>query len=65
MSYLQLFRDDTKIAKLMFVERKTIDNVSANVAKKVNVKNRQNLTLFSIRNSLIKIVRLGKYKDGK
>lgn len=65
MSYLQLFRDDTEIAKLMFVERKTIDNVSANVAKKVNVKNRQNLTLFSIRNSLVKIVRLGKYKDGK
>lgn len=54
-----------EIAKLMFVERKTIDNVFANVAKKINIKNRQNLTLFSIRNSLIKIVRLGKYKDGK
>lgn len=49
----------------MFVERKTIDNVFANVAKKINIKNRQNLTLFSIRNSLVRIARLGKYKDGK
>lgn len=37
------------IAKLMFVERKTVDNLFTNVSRKLGIKNRLNLTLYSIR----------------
>lgn len=47
-----------EIAQLMFVERKTLDRFFSNISKKIEVKNRHNLVLFSIRHGLTKIARL-------
>lgn len=41
-----------EIAALMFISRKTVDNLFNNVAKKISVQNRHNLTLFCIRMGL-------------
>lgn len=47
--------DYMEIAKLMFISRKTVDNLFNSVAKKFGVQNRLNLTLFCIRMKLVKI----------
>ena len=44
-----------EIAKLMFISRKTVDNLFHSVAKKFGVHNRHNLTLFCFRMRLTKI----------
>jgi len=41
-----------KIAEIMFVETKTIQTYFDRIAKKLNVKNRQELTIFSLQNGL-------------
>ncbi len=38
-----------KIATLMFISKKTVDNLFNSVAKKIGVQNRHNLTLFCIK----------------
>jgi len=43
-----------EIATLMFISRKTVDNLFNSVAKKFGVHNRHNLTLFCIRMRLAK-----------
>jgi DNA-binding NarL/FixJ family response regulator len=47
----------SEIANLMFVERKTLDRFFANISKKIEVKNRHNLALYSLRHGLVKIAR--------
>lgn len=54
-----------EIAALMFVERKTLDRFFSNISKKIEVKNRHHLTLFSLRHGLVKIARLRGLGDGK
>lgn len=46
--------DYGEIATLMFISRKTVDNLFNSVAKKFGVQNRHNLTLFCIRMRLTK-----------
>lgn len=48
--------DYIEIAKLMFISRKTVDNLFNSVAKKFGVQNRLNLTLFCIRMKLAKML---------
>jgi DNA-binding NarL/FixJ family response regulator len=43
-----------EIATLMFISRKTVENLFNSVAKKIGVHNRHNLTLFCIRMRLTK-----------
>ena len=43
-----------EIAKLMFISKKTVDNMFNSVAKKLGVQNRHNLTLFCIKMKLAK-----------
>lgn len=43
-----------EIATLMFISRKTVDNLFNSVAKKFGIQNRHNLTLFCIRMKLAK-----------
>lgn len=43
-----------EIAALMFISKKTVDNLFNSVARKVGVQNRHNLTLFCIRMRLAK-----------
>lgn len=43
-----------EIATLMFISRKTVDNLFNSVAKKLGVQNRHNLTLFCIKMRLAK-----------
>lgn len=51
-----------EIATLMFISRKTVDNLFNSVAKKVGVQNRHNLTLFCIR---MRLVRFSTVKTAK
>jgi DNA-binding NarL/FixJ family response regulator len=46
-----------QIAKLMFVELKTVQTYFDRVAKKCNVNSRQALTLFSLQNGLARVAR--------
>nr|WP_294991343.1 LuxR C-terminal-related transcriptional regulator [uncultured Sediminibacterium sp.] len=47
-----------EIAALMFISRKTVDNLFNSVAKKVGVQDRHNLTLFCIRMGLTRFLNL-------
>lgn len=48
--------DYSHIARIMFVEPKTLNNIFYNIAKKLNVKDRHNLTIFSIRIGYARLV---------
>jgi DNA-binding NarL/FixJ family response regulator len=48
----------SEIATLMFISRKTVDNLFNSVAKKIGVQNRHNLTLFCLRIGLAKFATL-------
>ncbi len=50
-----------EIATLMFISRKTVDNMFNSVAKKFVVQNRHNLTLFCIR---MRLAKLSTVKNG-
>lgn len=50
--------DYKEIGKIMFVEPKTVDTFFNRISKKLNIKNRQSLTLFALRRGLARIARL-------
>jgi two-component system, NarL family, invasion response regulator UvrY len=52
--------ENSEIANLMFIRRKSVDNLFSNVSKKLNVKSRFVLALVSIRLGLVKIARISK-----
>jgi len=47
-----------EIAQLMFVSTSTIRSYYDSIAKKLNINGRSNLSLFAIRNGLVKVARL-------
>lgn len=55
--------ETAEIAKLMFIERKTAENLFANASKKMSVKNRLDLALAALRVGLVKIARLSEVKE--